>query len=311
MDRVCYGYRVTGRDLVLPVRSGDAGPLLLRDADRPPIPNGDPVLEIRSHEGIPFARVYRDRKGYAVWISDAGWFAVDPEEPSIALPPDCDPALLEARLWAVPIALCMIERGDLPFHAAAVEVDGSALVLAAPTKHGKTTLAAAFARQGFRVLSEDVTCCRVDQVPSILPGPAFLRVRRDSFERLRLSSQSVVREEGDRFYVTMDESPRGDGEAVPLSGILLIRPSAKRFALEPVSGVAALPDLWALTLNLPSTQGRNVGFSRLASLVDRVPVWDLHRPDGFDILDRIVEQIAESSLTGAASEVHAVVRGIA
>ena len=75
-------------------------------------------------------------------------------------------------------------RGDLAVHAAAVDVDGSALLLAAPGRYGKTTLAAAFAGQGYRLLAEDTTCYRPSSDPSVLPGLAMLRIRPDVHEHL-------------------------------------------------------------------------------------------------------------------------------
>ena len=56
--------------------------------------------------------------------------------------------------------LCFRARGDTALHAAAVEVDGQAVVLGAPGTFGKTTLAAAFHAAGHRLLSEDTTCIR-------------------------------------------------------------------------------------------------------------------------------------------------------
>src|SRR5207244_12530639 len=83
----------------------------------------------------------------------------------------------ERLRWGIPAALRCMHRGDLPLHAAAVEVESRALVLAAPGWHGKTTLALAFQRHGYRVLTEDLACCSLASTPKLLPGPALLRVR--------------------------------------------------------------------------------------------------------------------------------------
>ncbi|MGH9197652.1 MAG: hypothetical protein ACRD1T_18150, partial [Acidimicrobiia bacterium] len=300
---VCYGFEIFGRrHLTLPVRSGTGTPLTLSQTGEPPKVSGPPVLEIRSPEGVPFARIHRSGGALAAWISDAGWFEIDPVRRSISLPSGPDKALLEARLWAVPIAMCMLERGDLPLHAAAVDIGGSALVLAAPTFHGKTTLAAGFVRRGFRVLSEDVTCVSAGGVPSVLPGPAFLRLRRHTHMNLSIPGATVVAEEGagGRVYVAMDGSQRGTGDPVPLAGILLIRPTAGGFRLEPVARADAMPDLWALALNQPTRDGFSECFLRLSRLIDLVPVWNLHRPSGLHLLDDVVERLA--NLFGGMSQ---------
>src|SRR4029453_8171040 len=116
-----------------------------------------------------------------------------------------------------------LPRGALPLHAAAVDLDGSAILLAAPGYHGKTTLAAAFLGAGFRILTEDIACCRVGELPTLFPGPAMLRVRRPSYERLEFPGTRVVAEEPGRVHLALEGSARGDGTPVPLRGIVLLQ----------------------------------------------------------------------------------------
>lgn len=68
------------------------------------------------------------------------------------------------------------QRGVLPIHAAAVEIDGRAVIMTGSSGMGKSTLADAFLRNGYRVLSDDVA-------PLTLSGgeirvvPAVQRIR--------------------------------------------------------------------------------------------------------------------------------------
>jgi hypothetical protein len=74
------------------------------------------------------------------------------------------------------------QRGVLPLHACAVEIDDGAVAFAGASGVGKSTLAAAFQRRGFRLLADDVT-------PVDLSGP---RVRfLPGLRRIRLWADSV------------------------------------------------------------------------------------------------------------------------
>jgi hypothetical protein len=216
--------------------------------------------------------------------------AVTLEDRSDRRPPETP--RLEARLWGIPAALCFITRGDVPVHAAAVEVDGSAILFAAPGRHGKTTLASAFVGAGHRLLSEDVSCCRVGERPAVLPGPAMLRVRRDSYEHLEIPGTYPVMEDPDRVHLAVDESLRGDGSPVPIRAVIFLQ-EEREWELEPVPVPEAIRDLWTLSLKLPNDADRTRCFESLADLARRVPVYNLYRHLDFDRLEEDVKRIAE------------------
>lgn len=67
-------------------------------------------------------------------------------------------------------------RGVTCLHASAVAVDGCAVALVGAAGAGKSTTAAAFAQQGYPVLSEDVVALR-DQGDSFLVQPGYPLIR--------------------------------------------------------------------------------------------------------------------------------------
>ena len=66
-------------------------------------------------------------------------------------------------------------RGVVCLHASAVVVSGFALAILSPSGYGKSTMAAAFARRGYPVLSDDIVAL-VDQANTFLVQPAFPRI---------------------------------------------------------------------------------------------------------------------------------------
>ena len=249
--------------------------------------NGVPSPELRFH-----GRLYESGSGYRLWIEEAGWFQVDLEGARITVPASDDPVRREERLWSIPALLAFTARGDVALHAAAVEVDGGAVLLTAPRTFGKTTLAAGFWREGHRVLSEDLACVRPTPEAAVVPGPAMLRLRNDVAERLELQEARRLPVDDERTHLALDEARRGDCEPVPLRGIVLLRPSDESPRMERANAAERLRDLWAVTSRFPTEERRARCFAQVAALADAVPIWDLAHSLNLESLSGTVQYVA-------------------
>ena len=239
--------------------------------------------------------LYQTQRAFELWATDMGAFHIDPSAGRIEMPESHDELLREQRMWGVPAALCCMHRGDLPLHAAAVEIESRAIVLAAPRRHGKTTLALAFQRHGYRVLTEDLACCSLAAAPSVLPGPPLLRVRPDVYDGQPPAGTHVVAARRHRVYLGVNDDCKGDSAPVPIAAVVFLRESADGIALQPLPAAAAIPDLWALTFRLPTADGRVRAFAQVTRLAGACPLWNLYRPTRLDSLDETVAQIVELS----------------
>ena len=216
----CFGYEIRSQLDLHYLRSGTGMPLEIELGDQATaVPGDEPLLEWLPAPDLPFhGRLHRFEEKYLLWISGVGWFGIDPAGPRITVPPEADGVRREERIWGLPAILCLLGRGDLPLHAAAVEIDGRAVVLGAPRTFGKTTLAAAFARDGFRLLSEDLTCVRRGDEPHVVPGPAMLRLRHDVAEHLDVPHTTRLADADDRVHLAFTHDRRGDCEPLPIAG---------------------------------------------------------------------------------------------
>jgi hypothetical protein len=286
----CYGFEVRSELPLAYLRGGTGDPLEIRA----PAPEGeaaDDVLLIdwRAGPDRPLeARLWSNGSRFRLWIGDGGWFAVDPAERRIEVPADGG-IRREERLWGIPALLCFLARGDLPLHAAACEVDGGAVVLAAPRTYGKTTIAAAFHRAGHRVLSEDTTCVRLGPDAAVIPGPAMLRLRHDVARQLELPEARLVGEDPDRIHYALRRP--GDCEPVPLRAVVFLT-EGDSAVLEQVEPPEAVRDLWALSFRLPTEKDVGRSFAAVADLAAAVPVLRLRRPLALDALAEHVALVA-------------------
>jgi len=238
--------------------------------------------------------LHRSGSIYHFWSADAGWFRIDPGARHITVPREADEATRELRLWGVPTTLCAVDRGDVSLHAAAVDVGGAAVLLAAPGQHGKTTLALAFHSLGHRMLSEDVSCCHVATTATLFPGPASLRVRPDMFRGTAPDGTTVVAIKPDRVLLQIDEARAGTADPLPVRAILFLRQSEDEIRLEPVAKVRALPDLYALGFRIGGTDAAAESFAKISRLAAGTAVWNLHRPLRVDALEAVIACIADA-----------------
>ncbi|MGH8875596.1 MAG: hypothetical protein ACRDVM_10160 [Acidimicrobiia bacterium] len=287
----CYGFQICSSLRFGFLREGPGDPLLVEE-EQPASPELPPLVAWEPRPDNPLhARLYPgSREGtFHLWVEEGGWYRVDPAGGSIGVPAGGDPLMREVRLWGLPLLLCMLHRGDLSLHAASVQVGDRAVLLAAPSRHGKTSLAAAFLAEGHRLLSEDLSCIRSGEAPAAVPGPTGLRIRPDMDSLLPLPGTREVAVTEDRVHLALEDP--GTCLPVPLAGIVLVKDRADRVSLEPVPPMAGLKDLWFLSFHLPTPEGRERKLAGLADLVDRVRVWDLFRPMRVDGLRPTVEAI--------------------
>jgi hypothetical protein len=286
----CAGYDVRSSIAFQTLRTGAGEPLQVEERGDL-APTGVTVATWHPRPANPFhGRLVHDGTRYGFWASDAGWYLIDPAEPSITVSPNADPFVRELRMFGIPVAVCAFEGGDLPLHASAVEVFGSAVLLAGPSMHGKTTLAAAFAAAGHRVLAEDTIRCTLAPIVSVFPGPAVVRLRPDVAAALRppdTLADARQLEDG-RTALVFPAALRGDGEPVPLRAIIMLGGDADPPVLERMPQVDAARDLFALAFRLPTDVSRAACFRRVVDLAARVETLSLRRRMTIQMLNQVV-----------------------
>lgn len=288
----CFGYGVQS-DLSFRFLRNDGGtPMEIREGQVEAATKGL-LREWAPPDSPVHMRLHQDPLGYNLWVEDFGWIKVEAGVPRITVPRHPDPIRREERIWGLPTVLCLLKRGDVPLHAACVEVEGRALIFAAPGKFGKTTLAAAFGQAGYRVLGEDLVCFRPGATPAVIPGPALLRLRRDVADTFRIPGAVEVGRDDERVHLALD-GDRGNCAPVPLAGVALLLEGDTPPRLDPVPGPQAVRDLWAVSFNLPTEEDRARCFAAVARLASSTPVWHLTRRRRLDELPATVQCLVDA-----------------
>jgi hypothetical protein len=186
------------------------------------------------------------------------------------------------------------QRGLLPLHANAVELDGRAVAFAGPSGAGKSTLAAWFHDRGHPILTDDVCVVRWGPggEPVASPGIPRLRLWRDALKRTGRRAEDFDQtwpndEAYDKFDVPLP-TPADRRRPLPLAAIYLLREGDGPLALERLRGSAAVGALISNTYrgNFVQIVGDPVAHWRQChALATTVPIFEAVRsfdPERFE-----------------------------
>jgi hypothetical protein len=193
----------------------------------------------------------------------------------------------------------MQQRGALVLHAGAVLGARGAVLIAGKSGHGKSTLVAALARRGHRVLTDDVAVVSENDRHEwhVQSGPPHLKLWEDALQRLQESTNLRPVRSGMKKYIL----GIGDGH------IASPQPLAAMYVLElhnedavesaSVGNGARFNMLCAHTRAFRSLTGlglRQSHFQASTRLAAALPMFVLNRPRSRDSVDTLCDRVEEA-----------------
>lgn len=237
-------------------------------------PQGKPVLTVGMLTGCGYfdfaysdgARFAIEREGREVW---ADW------------PDDYTFEDAATYLMGPVLGFVLRMRGVTPLHASAVAVAGQAVALVGSAGAGKSTTAAAFARLGYRVLSDDLAPL-TDGKDGLLVQPGYPRVNLwpDSVRFLFGSEDALPRvtPNWDKRFLALDQSVyHFQPEPLPLAAIYILSERKAKGEGPVFEGLEGWSALQALASNtyvnyLLDRNMRHREFEMLGRLVGHIPI---------------------------------------
>jgi hypothetical protein len=254
--------------------------------------------------GLPTLRVGRLFGGaYGLFYSDGARFAVDPHGREIVAdwPPDYCFEDAATYLTGPVLAFVLRLRGLMCLHASAVALEDKAIALVGSAGAGKSTAAAAFAKNGLAVLSDDVVAL-TEQGDHFQVQPGYPRVNlwADSVRALFGSEDALpkITPTWDKRYLALDQDGfRFESRELPLSVIYVLRSGETGGSTCRLGPISPSPAFIALVANtylnyLLDKNMRSVEFHGLGRLVNSVPVRSVDLPDGASRPGELSEAIA-------------------
>lgn len=191
-------------------------------------------------------------------------------------------------------------RGLVPLHASAVVIGEHAIAFAGPAGAGKSTTAAAFAKCGYRVISDDVVTLLEERSQFVVP-PGYPRVNLWSE-----SVQAIVGKTGtlpricptlDKCFMPLDPARDFETSSLPLGAIYVLQtrsPELTAPIIQPLTGTEAFVAVLGNTYmnHLPDPERRCREFELLGRLVGRVPIRRIQAVADLSVLPELCATIA-------------------
>jgi hypothetical protein len=258
--------------------------------------NGEPVLQAAAVAGGSYvAMLYSDGSRFALERNGREVFADWP-----------DPLTLEEN------SLCLIGpvfgvvlrlRGITPLHASAVAIDDHAFALMGPAGAGKSTTAGAFARCGYRVISDDVVALNQDGSRFIIP-PGYPRVNlwAESVQALFGADADLplISQSWDKHFMPLDQETQFETRPLPLGAIYFLQERKAELAAPVVESMTGAEAFLAVLGNtymnhLPDPKLRCREFEVLGRVLAQVPVRRVRTPADSSMLFDLCETIASDA----------------
>ena len=249
--------------------SGDLGARGAREVGRLDFADGSPLFTLSESDEALF-----------VDCALSGRFRLEPERRSITTDAFEATQAWEDRVLNAIVPFLLGACGDLVLHAAAVADGERAVLVAGRSGHGKSTLAAALARHGAELLSEDgVVLTRDGERTLAWPGPWGIRLRPAGADP---RAPKVV-------HGQAEDGTRTDPVEVAALAVLAPR-GGETLELRKVGLAEALPATFT-NLFVGRLAQRQEAFSAAAGLLRSTPAYELRVPDDLDGIDAAAEEL--------------------
>ena len=241
------------------------------------------------------------KEGTLLRVADVGLFLVrDGREIVVEAAPGASERNVRLFLLGSALGALLHQRGLLPLHANAIEMDGKAVAFSGHSGAGKSTIAAWFHDRGHRILSDDVCVIGFDADGRALAYPGIPRLR---LWREALEASGRDADEYHRSFDALDKydvpSERRTLDPLPLAAIYLLRQAEEGVdgpSIERLQGVDCVETVIANTYRgaYLRTIGRTGEHLAACLRISRqVPVFRATRLWGFDRFDEQAQLLSD------------------
>ncbi|MDN4526744.1 aldolase [Fictibacillus fluitans] len=182
------------------------------------------------------------------------------------------------------MGVILMQRGTIPLHGSAVVIQGEAYAIVGESGTGKSTLAAAFINKGYFLLTDDVIPVVFSALGSPVVMPTYPRQKlwQESLNQFNGSIehyQSLYGRET-KYAVPVDHA--FSNEAIPLKGIIELKPPADFLQISPLNKLEKLQTLYNQTFRSLLLQRMGLlewHFRIAAKIAEQVKMYQISRPN--------------------------------
>ena len=252
-------------------------------------------------DATPWTQFYRSNEGYLLRFPGLADFQVSGNALTVhCIPaPNTEDSTLQHLYQNQVLPLVLSKQGKLVFHASAVETPNGAIAFVAESGRGKSTLAASFAVNGYRLLSDDGLVLEpADHGFQALPGHPSIRLWADSEEALITpdTKKAPTLPFTSKARLLAGEDIRFSAQPRPLRRVYFLGDgSADELTIQRLSASDALLE-WlqhSFLLDVEEKPRLASHFDQLATLANQPIHYRLDYPRHFDGLPLVHQAIVE------------------
>jgi hypothetical protein len=200
------------------------------------------------------------------------------------------------------ISFPILHLGMEPLHATVVVIDGDAVAFIGDCGYGKSTLAAAFLREGYPLLTDDLLPLRRPAAGGRLmvsPGPPRIKLTPESAAKLlpEMASEIPINPVTQKQIIPLDEQ-LACGTPVPLRAIYVLRPptatrEVKQITIRRLSHRRSFVELVRNTYNVIELRRHRLQlqFGIVSAVATSIPVKSLSYPRSFAVLADVCKAV--------------------
>jgi hypothetical protein len=268
------------------------------------IAEGQPDVTIRYgfvHNILPESSatgIQATRREFLLHVRDvASYYVADGNEIVIEPEGSFDEPGIRLFLFGSVFCALLQQRGYLVLHGSAIQVNSQGVLFTGVSGIGKSTLAAAFYQEGYRVLTDDVCAVMIDKqdTPYIIPGFPGIKLWKDAAERFGKNVTELVPVKKDLEKFQIEAGERFLDSTVALDKIFILHSADNRdIAIAQITGFHKLEAVIENTYRYRFVKAQGVNslhFSQCAAVVNHARVYDVLRPKSGFFMHELVTAI--------------------
>jgi hypothetical protein len=250
---------------------------------------------------------YHDERGVVmIWPGVAGFRLVGGDLVEIEPYPDAPERFLAFPILGPVMAWMLDRKGLLVLHSSAVAIDGKCVCFLGDKLAGKSTTAAAFLRQGAKLVTDDLLAIDMGQeAPLIHPAFAQLKLSDQSAAAVQLEGAQALPLVYEGFAKRQHKLASMHGQPIGVDLILVLERGPSRPAIARLSESEAFVALMRYSYSVrfanapPELAERGRHFRHCVDLAGRCPVGRLDVPADLGALDSVVAEVRGYLAQGA------------
>jgi len=197
----------------------------------------------------------------------------------------------EVRLFLLGSAMgaLFIQRGLLPIHGSTIKSGDSATIFSGQSGVGKSSIAAYFSQNGFKILADDISVVNNDL--NVVPGFPKMKVWKDIIEKLGVKSDSLttIRDSIKKYHLSIEKDFLY--HELELERIIIIQSrNTPEFECEEIFGMKKFNAIKNNTYRYRFVEGlekKQDHFIILNKLLPKIKVYKVSRPQSPIMLEEL------------------------